>query len=181
MIVIVRKFLFLVLCFGVLPADAKSLVGSELSFRVIFQASPLDKPQVVTFPATAIVSEDEVEFPNAASFFDPNAPLPPEAKGMTNIQIDVTSNAVEISFKNIRKRSYFIEAFRNTSILTFEKKNEITLADARIDHWATNLALSQSRLSVAGNELHINFESLHYDETSFVRIILKPEFYNKKK
>lgn len=147
-----------------------TLVGSELKYRVIAQATPTSELFVTSFPASAIVSETAVEFPDITSLFDPSAGSPPGfARRYVDVAIDVGPNYIESDYAGFGR---FATGFQNTSVFTFADEIALQITEATIDP-ATTLGLTPDRVTFQNNELFVNGgQGLFYNPNSFVRINL---------
>lgn len=152
-----------------------SLIGSELGIDALFQLTPTSEIFRNSFPVTATVSESEVEFPNAASLFDPS-PIPREFGTPTNTSIDVGADFIAIDFDSVSLpfggSGRFTSGFQNSSVYVFTAPIALQIADAVIDP-QTNIGLTPDRIAFEGNELFVNVESLAFTSDSFVRINLE--------
>ncbi|MGB7519139.1 MAG: hypothetical protein WA896_05860, partial [Spirulinaceae cyanobacterium] len=155
-------------------AGELSLIGSELKYRAESQFTPTGQIFVTSFPASAIVSESEVEFPDVESLFDPSSGVPPGLIGsFVNMAIDVGADYIEFDYANAgfgRSAS----GFKNNDVFTFTAPIALQITDAVIDE-RTNIGLTPERVTFVGNELSVNFESLRYNPESFARINLTTE------
>lgn len=147
-----------------------SLVGSELKLRVEAQATPTSQLSITSFPASAIVSESAVEFPNVESLFDPNAPNPINFGGLVDVAIDAGVDYLEIDFDNAGSRGY-ATGFQNTYVFSFADAVALQITGATIDP-LTTLGLTPDRISFVDNELFVNVQSLPFNPSSFARINL---------
>ena len=148
-----------------------SLIGTELSLRTQLQLTPTSELAVSPFPASVIVSETEVEFPDVESLFGGD-PVPPGFGGVANVAIDAGADFLEIDFANSAPDFQFASAFQNTYVFTFDSAIALQITDATIDDSVTTLGLTPDRLDFAGNELFINVQSLTFNPTTFARINL---------
>ncbi len=152
-------------------AEAFSLTGSELRLRTEAQSTPTSQLFVTSFPASAIVSESAVEFPNVASLFDPAVGVPPGfARSLVDVAIDAGSNYLEIDFDNAGSGSY-AAGFKNTYVFTFTAPIALQITDVAIDP-LTTLGLTQDRVTFSGNELFVNVQRLSFNRNSFARLNL---------
>ena len=98
---------------------------------------------------------------------------PPNFSGtLVNVSIDAGADFVEIDFSTIDSSSdTFASGFQNTYALSFEGNPRLRLTDATIDSVMSNwAALTQERVSVDGNTLFVNVESLAFNRFNSVRI-----------
>lgn len=156
-------------------ALAVTLTGSELRLRGEAQLTPTSERVTNSLPASAIVSESEVEFPNSASLFDPDSPvLPGFARRFVDSSIDVGADFIEIDYGNAGF-GRFATGFQNTAVYTFTAPIALQITEAVVDPSTTFPALisEPDRVIFEGNELFINYESLRYTPSSFVRINLE--------
>ena len=163
--------------FVVLPVSAMgqsaSLIGTELSLRTQGQATPTSELFVVSFPASAIVTAPEVEFPDVASLFDPSVGVPPGfANSLVDVAIDAGEDFIEIDFTNSAPFFQFASGFQNTYVFTFDSTVDLQLTNATIDDSVTTLGLTPDRIDFVGDELFVNVESLPFNTTTFARINL---------
>ena len=160
--------------FVIFPASAigqsVSLIGTELSLSLRNQTTPSSELFVSLFPASAIVSETEVEFPDVESLFGGD-PVPPEIGAIADVAIDAGADFLEIDFTNAGF-SQFASAFENTYVFTFDSAIALQITDATIDDSVTTLGLTPDRINFAGNELFVNVQSLSFSPTTLARINL---------
>jgi len=148
-----------------------TLVGSELRLRTEAQSTPTSQLFVTSFPASAIVSESTVEFPNVASLFDPSTGVPPGfARSLVDVSIDAGADYLAIDFDNAGFNR-FATAFQNTYVFTFTAPTALQITDVVIDP-QTTLGLTADRVSFDGNELFVNVQGLPFNPNSFARINL---------
>lgn len=148
-----------------------SLVGTELQLRAENQLTPTSPLSIISFPASAIVSETEVEFPDVESLFDPAADNPLGAGRLVDVAIDAGTDYLEIDFNNAGS-GQFLSGFQNTYVFTVTAPIALQITDALLDEQTTTLGLTPERVDFAGNELLVNVEGLSYNSDSFVRIDL---------
>lgn len=152
-------------------AEAFSLIGSELRFRTEAQSTPTSQLFVTSFPASAIVSESAVEFPNVASLFNPTAGTAPGfARSLVDVAIDAGSNYLEIDFDNAGSGIY-ATGFKNTYVFTFTAPLALQITDIAIDP-RTTLGLTADRVTFSGNELFVNVSGLLFNRNSLARLNL---------
>lgn len=147
-----------------------SLVDSELKLRVEVQATPTSQLSITSFPASAIVSESAVEFPNVESLFDPNAPNPINFDTLVDVAIDAGTDYLEIDFDNAGSIGY-ATGFQNTYVFSFADAVALQITEATIDP-LTTLGLTPDRVTFVDNELFVNVQSLDFNPSSFARINL---------
>lgn len=148
-----------------------TLVGSELRLRTEAQSTSTSQLFVTSFPASAIVSESTVEFPNVASLFDPSTGVPPGfARSLVDVSIDAGADYLAIDFDNAGFNR-FATAFQNTYVFTFTAPTALQITDVVIDP-QTTLGLTADRVSFDGNELFVNVQGLPFNPNSFARINL---------
>ena len=143
-----------------------TLLDSEFSLEVIYQATPRSRIDRIGVLTTATVSEAAVEFPNVA-LLETNA----GGLRLVSTAIDVRRNAIEIDFDRVQHRQ-FGRGHQNTYVFRFDRANPVKITGARIDRPASTLGLADSDVSFSGNELHINVEGLPFNRSTFVRILL---------
>lgn len=152
-------------------ADA-GLVGTQVSLRTIAQASQASVPMVTSFERSVTVSASQVEYPDVASLFNPGSPVPPGfARSLVNVAVDIADWHITIDFRNAGSSRY-ASGFQNTYAFRFAGATGIATLAPQIDIGATTLGLDPGDVTMAGNELFINVESLPFDHTTFVRINL---------
>ena len=104
----------------ILPVSAigqsVSLVGTELSLRLQLQSTPTSELVASPFPASVVVSDPEIEFPDVLSLFGGD-PVPPGFGGVVNTAIDAGSDFLQIDFTNAGS-SQFASASENTYVLS---------------------------------------------------------------
>jgi hypothetical protein len=126
---------------------------------------------VTSFPASAIVSDSTVEFPNVESLFDPSADVPPGfARSYVNGSIDAGADYLAIDYANAGF-GRFATGFKNNLVFTFSAPIALQITDVLIDP-STTLGLTPERVTFDGNELTVNFRGLFYNRNSFVRLNL---------
>ncbi len=159
------------LAFGSSSALGFTLVGSELKLRTEAQLTPTSQLFVTSFPASAVVSESSVEFPNVESLFDPSTGVPPGfASSLVNVAIDAGVNYLAIDFDNAGF-GRFATGFQNTYVFTFTAPTALQITDVLIDP-STNLGLTPNRVTFQGNELFVNVQGLTFNSNSFARVNL---------
>jgi hypothetical protein len=155
------------------PASALSLLGTELQLRTHAQATPTSELFVTSFPASATVSETEVEFPDVASLFDPTTGVPPGfANSLVDVAIDAGSDFLTIDFDNSAPFAQFAFGFQNTYVFTFDSAVALAITSAVIDEEVTTLGLTPQRVTFEGNELFVNVQGLSFNQSTFARINL---------
>ncbi|BAY73565.1 hypothetical protein [Nostoc parmelioides] len=149
-----------------------TLVGSELRLRTEAQSTPTSQLFVTSFPASAIVSESTVEFPNLASLFDPSTGVPPGfARSLVDVSIDAGADYLAIDFDNAVGFNSFATGFQNTYVFTFTAPTALQITNVLIDP-QTTLGLTPDRVTFKGNELFVNVQGLPFNTNSFARINL---------
>ncbi len=152
-------------------ASAFSLIGSELRLRTEAQAAPSSQLFVTSFPASAIVSEPGVEFPNVQSLFAPTVGVPPGfARALVNVAIDAGANYLDIDFDNAGS-GLFASGFKNSYVFTFTAPVALQITSVAIDP-LTTLGLTPDRVTFDGSELFVNVQRLSFNRNSFVRLNL---------
>ncbi|MDX2229915.1 MAG: PEP-CTERM sorting domain-containing protein [Leptolyngbyaceae cyanobacterium bins.349] len=148
-------------------ASALSLIGSELRLRAEVQRTPTSELLVSRFPASAIVSESAVEFPNARSLFPPN-----EFPGFSIVDaaIDAGADYLELNYANAGIGT-FAYTFRNDYVFTFTAPLALQITGVAIDP-STTLRLTPNRVTFSGNELFVNVSGLFFNSDSRVRLNL---------
>ncbi len=145
-------------------AMAATLVGSELKLRLERQSTPTSELLVSPFPASAIVSESAVEFPNAQSL----GSVP--GFSIVNVAIDAGADYLELDYPNAGF-GRFANTFKNTYVFTFSAPVALQITDVLIDP-STTLGLTSDRVTFDGNELSVNVRDLSYNQNSFARLNL---------
>lgn len=145
-------------------AMGASLVGSELNLRVEIQRTPTSELLVNSFPASAIVSESAVEFPNAQSL----GSVP--GFSIVNVAIDAGADYLAIDFDNAGIGS-FANTFKNSYVFAFAAPVALQITDVLIDP-ITTLGLTPERVTFDGNELSVNVRGLRFNSNSFARLNL---------
>ena len=156
------------------------LNGTEVSYRVLAQATPSSTPFIVSFERTVVVGP-AVEYPNVASLFNPDTEVPPRfARSLVNTAINVGNDYVEIDFDNAGFNT-FASGFENTLIFRFDRTAILEIKGAEIDNAVTTLGLEPSDIRFIENELFINVEGLSFNPSTFARVniavIPEPETY----
>ncbi len=172
MIKVLPIFTFLAMvAFGNSAALGFTLVNSELKLRTQAQLNPTTQLFVTSFPASAVVSESTVEFPNVDSLFDPSTGVPPGfANSLVNVSIDAGVDYLAIDFDNAGF-GRFATAFQNTYVFSFTVPTALQITDVLIDP-STNLGLTPNRVTFEGNELFVNVQGLFFNPNSFARVNL---------
>lgn len=148
-----------------------TLVGSELKLRTHAQSTSTSQLFVTSFPASAIVSDSTVEFPNVESLFDPSVGVPPGfARSLVDVSIDAGADYLAIDFDNAGF-SRFARGFQNTYVFTFTAATALQITGVLIDP-QTTLGLTPDRVTFNGNELFVNVQNLPFNPNSFARINL---------
>jgi len=160
-------------------ASALSLIGSELKLRTEAQSTPTSQFFVTSFPASAIVSETQAEFPNVESLFDPSVGVPPGfANALVDVAIDAGADYLEIDFDNAGSGRY-ATGFKNTYVFTFTAPIALQITNAVIDP-LTTLGLTADRVAFNGSELFVNVNGLQFNQNSFARLNLTTAAINPK-
>jgi hypothetical protein len=148
-----------------------TLTGSELRLRAEAQATSSSQLFITSFPASAIVSESAVEFPNVASLFDPSTGVPPGfARSLVDVAINAGADYLEIDFDNARSSRY-ATGFKNTYVFTFTAPVALQITNVLIDP-STTLGLTPDRVTFNGSELFINVQGLFFTPSTFARVNL---------
>jgi hypothetical protein len=148
-----------------------TLAESNLRLRTEAQSTPTSQLFVTSFPASAIVSESKVEFPNVASLFDPSTGVPPGfARSLVDVSIDAGANYLAIDFDKAGFNR-FATGFKNTYVFTFTAPTALQITNVLIDP-QTTLGLTPDRVTFDGNELFVNVQGLPFNTNSFARINL---------
>jgi hypothetical protein len=143
----------------------------ELRLRTQGQLTSTSQLFVTSFPASAIVSDSTVEFPNIASLFDPSVGVPPGfARSLVDVSIDAGADYLAIDFDNAGF-SRFARGFQNTYVFTFTAPTALQITGVLIDP-QTTLGLTPDRVTFDGNELFVNVQNLPFNPNSFARINL---------
>ncbi|MBE9126316.1 MULTISPECIES: PEP-CTERM sorting domain-containing protein [unclassified Coleofasciculus] len=145
-------------------AMGATLVGSELKLRLELQRTPTSELLVSPFPASAIVSESAVEFPNAQSL----GSVP--GFSIVNVAIDAGADYLELDYPNAGF-GRFSNTFKNTYVFTFSAPVALQITEVLIDP-STTLGLTPDHVTFDGNELSVNVRGLSYNRNSFVRLNL---------
>jgi len=157
--------------FGGSSALGATLVGSELKLRTEGQLTSISQLFVTSFPASAIVSDSTVEFPNVASLFDRSVGVPPGfSRSLVDVSINAGADYLAIDFDNAGF-GRFVTGFQNTYVFTFSAPVALQITDVLIDP-STTLGLTPDRVTFNGNELSVNVQGLFYNLNSFVRLNL---------
>lgn len=145
--------------------------GQEIRINVIGQATPESEVIFLGFETLAIVDQEYVEFPSIAAIDNPASGAPPGFGGrLVDVAIDVSTNTLAIDFDNAPPSTTFASGFQNTYVFTFLGAKEQTIRSAQIDRTVTNLDLEDSDVTVDGNQLYVNVESLTFNADTFVKI-----------
>ncbi|AFZ21960.1 PEP-CTERM sorting domain-containing protein [Allocoleopsis franciscana] len=145
-------------------AVGATLVGSELNLRVEIQRTPTSELLVNSFPASAIVSESAVEFPNAQSL----GSVP--GFSLVNVAINAGADYLAIDFDNAGIGT-FANTFKNSYVFAFSAPVALQITDVLIDP-STTLDLTSDRVTFDGNELSVNVQGLRFNSNSFARLNL---------
>ncbi|MCP2731476.1 hypothetical protein [Limnofasciculus baicalensis] len=153
-------------------ALAVTLIGSTLSYRAEAQLSSTSQLFVSSFPASAIVSESTVEFPNVESLFDPSVGVPPGfAKSFVNVSIDAGADYLEFDYSNAGF-GRFASGFKNTDVFTFSAPIALQIKGVSINPQTTLVGLTPNRVTFDGSELFVNGQGLFFNPSTFVRLDL---------
>ncbi len=152
-------------------AMGATLVGSELRLRTQAQSTSTSQLFVTSFPASAIVSDSTVEFPDVASLFDPSVGVPPGfARSLVDVLIDAGADYLAIDFDNAGF-GRFARGFQNTYVFTFSAPVALQITSVLIDP-STTLGLTPDRVTFDRNELSVNVQGLRFNSNSFARLNL---------
>jgi len=145
--------------------------GQELRINVIGQATPESEVIFLGFETLAIVDQRYVEFPSIAAIDNPASGAPPGFSGqLVDVAIDVSTDTLTIDFDNAPPFTTFASGFQNTYVFTFLGANVQNIGNAQIDRTVTNLNLEDSDVTVEGNQLFVNVESLTFNADTFIKI-----------
>lgn len=157
--------------FSASSALSATLTGSELKLRTEAQSNSTSQLFTTSFPASAIVSESTVEFPNVESLFDPSVGVPPGfARSLVDVSIDAGADYLAIDFDNAGS-SRFATGFKNTYVFTFTAPVALQITSVLIDP-STTLGLTPDRVTFNGSELFVNVQGLFFNRNSLARLNL---------
>jgi hypothetical protein len=149
------------------------LLGTKVSLRGLAQSTASSVPVIISFERTVIVSSDYIEYPDVASLSNPGAPIPPGFSGsLVDVAIDLEDSYLTIDFDNSAPATRFASGYQNTYIFRFDSTQTLVVQNASIDATVTTLGLQAGDITVSGNELFVNVESLRFNTATFVKIDL---------
>lgn len=152
-----------------MPTSTNGLLGSEFSAEVQFQPVATSERFAVSFLATAIVDENQVEFPSLGALEISNNPL---NLLVVDVAIDVGKDFIEIDFDNAGSGT-FASGFFNGYEFIFDDLVAVDIIDAVIDPISNLAALTPESLNFSGNSLSFSVDGGPYNPSSFVRINLE--------
>lgn len=152
-------------------ADA-SLIGTELRIGAINQVSATSELFLIDFPASAIVSEDTIEFPSADSLFS-GFDRPPGSY-IVDTSINAGGNYIEVDFDNAGN-GRFASWYRNAYIFGFTSEALVTITGASVDRSVSNLGVNDSSVYFEGGNLFVDASGLSFNPDTFLRINLEAE------
>ncbi len=150
-------------------ASHASLIGTELRIGSLSQVTSSSELFLDDFPASAIVSETEVEFPSAESLFG-DFPRPPNSF-VVDTSIDAGADFLEVDFDNAGS-GRFASWFENTYIFGFSSEALVTITGATVNRDVSNLGISDGNVYFDGGDLFVNVTGLPFNSSSFLRIDL---------
>ncbi len=149
-----------------------SLIGTELRIGTVSQVSSGSEIFLNDFPASAIVSATEVEFPSADSLFG-DLPRPP-GSSIVDTSIDAGAAFIEVDFDDAGSGS-FAPWLQNSYVFGFSSDALVTITGAQVDREVTTLGIADGNVSFDGGDLFVNVTGLRFDPGSFLRIDLASE------
>lgn len=145
-----------------------ALIGTELGFQRVYQATSTSQPIEVTSVNTFTVREPGIEIPHTSTI----PVINPVGIPVVDLSINAGNDFIEIGFANSAPFSSFVSAFRDSIIFTFDSSAKPTISPAIIDP-VTTLGLVASDITFAGNKLDINVgRGLSFDPSTVARIDL---------
>lgn len=162
--------LLVILCAAAQVSEA-ALIGTEVLFESIFQASSNSPEIKLSSLNTVTVKEPGIEFPSLKALQTNN----PSGLGLVDTTINVGDNFIEFSFTNSAPFTRFASGFRNGYVFTFDNAAMPSIRQALIDRAVTTLGLSDNDVTFSGNKLEVNVESLPFNTSTFARIDLTVE------
>ena len=144
-----------------------TLVGSELRLRAELQSTSTSELLTTRFPASAIVSESAVEFPDAVSLFG-SSPFP--GFFTVNAAIDAGADYLKIDYAKAGS-GVFANTFKNNYVFTFTAPIALQITNVLIDP-STTLGLTSDRVTFDGSELSVNVRGLFFNKDSVARLNL---------
>jgi len=160
----------LALC-AVAQTGEAALVGTDVMFQSIFQATSTSPEIKVSSLNTVTVKEPGVEFPSLKALQISN----PIGGRLADIAINVGDTFIDMDFTNSAPDFRFASGFRNGYVFTFDNAAMPSIRQALIDRTVTTLGLSDSDVTFSGNTLQVNVESLPFNTSTFARINLPVE------
>ena len=155
------------LCMALVPPSAKaSLIGAGVTAYAQYQSTATTAPRLISFTATATVSDASVEFPMLGD-------LTRAGTGffIVNSEADFSANNLTLDFRNAGT-GVFASGFETDYVFSFGQNTGYTLTDATINRSATNLGVTDSDIRIADNQLFINVESVRYSPSSFLALTI---------
>ena len=145
-----------------------ALIGTELGFQRVYQATSTSQPIEVTSVNTFTVREPGIEIPHTSTI----PVINPVGIPVVDLSINAGNDFIDIGFANSAPFSSFVSAFRDSIIFTFDSSAKPTISSAIIDP-VTTLGLVASDITFAGNKLDINVgRGLSFDPSTVARIDL---------
>ncbi len=160
----------LALC-AVAQSGEAALIGTDVMFQSVFQATSTSPEFKLTSLNTVTVKEPGVEFPSLKALQVSN----PSGLRLVDIAINIGDTFIDMNFTNSAPDFRFASGFRNGYKLTFDNAAMPSIRQALIDRTVTTLGLSDSDVTFSGNTLQVNVESLPFNTSTFARINLTVE------
>ncbi|HMU31741.1 MAG TPA: VPLPA-CTERM sorting domain-containing protein [Nitrospira sp.] len=160
----------LALC-AVAQTGEAALIGTDVMFQSVFQATSTSPEFKLTSLNTVTVKEPGVEFPSLKALQVSN----PSGLRLVDIAINIGDTFIDMNFTNSAPDFRFASGFRNGYKLTFDNAAMPSIRQALIDRTVTTLGLSDSDVTFSGNTLQVNVESLPFNTSTFARINLTVE------
>jgi hypothetical protein len=145
-----------------------ALVGTELLFQTIYQATSTSQAIGVISLKTVTVKEPGLEIPSVKALEVSN----PTGLSVVDISINAGNNFIELDFDRSAPFTLFASGFRNSYVFTFDDIVRPSISAAFIDRNVTTLGLSDSDVTFAGNRLEVNVRGLPFNTSTFARIDL---------
>lgn len=139
-----------------------ALVGTELLFQTIYQATSTSQAIGVISLKTVTVKEPGLEIPSVKALEVSN----PTGLSVVDISINAGNNFIELDFDRSAPFTLFASGFRNSYVFTFDDIVRPSISAVFIDRNVTTLGLSDSDVTFVGNRLEVNVRGLPFNTST---------------
>ena len=123
-----------------------SLIGTELGFQVVYQATSTSSVSTLTSLNTVTMREPGIEIPSVKALAVSN----PSGLSPVDVSINAGNDFLDIGFANSAPNSLFASGYRNSYVFTLDSTAKPTISSAFVDPSLTTLGLTNSDLRFSG-------------------------------